>query len=182
MQQTVYPVVNVPILETERLRLRGHRLDDFPASVAMWADPIVTLHTTGKPQTPEDVWARLLRYVGHWAMLGFGLWAVEEKDSGEFIGELGFAEFKRQIEPSLDGMPEIGWVLAPRFHGKGYATEAARAAVAWGDEHFGAIKTVCLIQPQNLASIRVAEKFGYREYARSTYKEHDVIMLSREAQ
>jgi RimJ/RimL family protein N-acetyltransferase len=113
-------------------------------------------------------------------MLGFGFWAVEEKDSGAFVGELGFADFKRSMEPSLDGMPEIGWVLASRFHGQGYATEGVRAVIAWGDEHFGAIKTVCLIQPENLASIRVAEKLGYREYARSTYKEHDVILLSRE--
>jgi len=117
--------------------------------------------------------------LGHWAMLGFGFWAVEEKDSGEFVGELGFAEFKRQIEPSIDGTPEIGWVLVPRFHGKGYATEGVRAVIAWGDEHFGAIQTACLIQSENLASIRVAEKCGYREYARSTYKEHEVIMLSR---
>ena len=182
MQQTVYPVVNVPVLETERLRLRAHRLDDFPASAAMWADPIVTRHTTGKPQTPEEVWARLLRYIGHWAMLGFGFWAVEEKDSGEFVGELGFADFKRELEPSLDGIPEIGWILVPRFHGKGYATEGVGAVIAWGDEHFGAVKTVCLIQPENLASIRVAGKFGYREYARSTYKEHEVIMLAREVQ
>lgn len=182
MQQTIYPVVNVPILETERLRLRGHGLDDFAAAAAMWSDPIVTRHTTGKPQTREEVWARLLRYVGHWAMLGFGFWAVEEKDSGEFVGELGFAEFKREIEPSLDGIPEIGWILAPRFHGKGYATEGVRAVIAWGDEHFGAVQTACLIQPENLASIRVAEKCGYREYARSTYKEHEVIMLSRGVQ
>ena len=182
MQQTVYPVVNIPTLETERLRLRAHRLDDFLASAAMWADPIVTRHTTGKPQTPEDVWARLLRYIGHWAMLGFGFWAVEEKATGEFVGEFGFADFKRAIEPSLDGMPEIGWMLVPRCHGKGYATEGVRAVIAWGDKHFGAIKTVCLIQPENLASIRVAEKCGYREYARSTYKEHEVMMLSRAGQ
>jgi RimJ/RimL family protein N-acetyltransferase len=182
MQQTIHPGVKVPVIETERLRLRAHRLDDFAASAEMWSDPIVIRHTTGKPQTPEEVWARLLRYIGHWAMLGYGFWALEEKASGEFVGEIGFADFKRIIEPSLDGMPEIGWVLVSRFHGKGYATEGVRAVIAWGDEHFGATKTVCLIQPENLASIRVAEKFGYREYARSTYKEHAVIMLSREGQ
>lgn len=65
MQQTICPVVNVPILETERLRLRAHRLDDFAASAAMWADPIVTRYTVGKPQTSEEVWSRLLRYIGH---------------------------------------------------------------------------------------------------------------------
>jgi len=173
------PTVQVPALETERLRLRGHSLDDFAACAAMWADPIVTRHTTGKPQTPEEVWARMLRYVGHWALLGFGFWAVEEKASGEFVGELGFADFKRGIEPSLKDMPEVGWILASRVHGKGYATEAMHAATAWGDLHFGPVRTACLIHPENVASIRLAQKFGYCEYARSVYKEHEVIMLAR---
>jgi RimJ/RimL family protein N-acetyltransferase len=59
---------------------------------------------------------RLLRYVGHWAVLGFGYWVVEEKASGEFVGETGFADYRREMKPSLDGAPEIGWVLTPRFH------------------------------------------------------------------
>jgi RimJ/RimL family protein N-acetyltransferase len=179
MPDELRPAIQVPVLETERLRLRGHRLDDFTACAAMWADPIVTRHTTGKPQTPEEVWARMLRYVGHWALLGFGFWAVEEKASGEFVGELGFADFKRGIEPALHGMPEVGWILTSRVHGKGYATEALHAAIAWGDQHFGAVRTACLIHRENVASIRLAQKFGYREYARSVYKEHEVIMLAR---
>ena len=67
--------------------------------------------------------------------MGFGHWAVEEKASGDFIGDLGFADFKRDIQPSIQGLPELGWVLASRAHGKGYATEAVRAAIAWGAAH-----------------------------------------------
>jgi len=171
---------SIPVLETERLRLRAHCEGDLAACSAMWADPLVTRHTTGKPQTSEEVWARILRYVGHWALLGFGFWAVEEKASGEFVGELGFADFKRSLEPPLHGVPEAGWILASPFHGKGYATEAMRAVIAWGDQHFGLVRTACLIHPENVASIRLAEKFGYREYARSVYKEHDVIMFARQ--
>jgi RimJ/RimL family protein N-acetyltransferase len=179
MHKTIRQSVEIPILETQRLRLRGHRVDDLDACAAMWADPVVFRHTTGKPQPREEVWWRILRYIGHWALLGYGFWALEEKATGRFIGDLGFADFKREISPSLGDAPESGWVLASDFHRKGYATEAMRTVIAWGDEHFGAVRTACLIQPDNAASLHVAEKLGYREYARSSYREHDVIMLER---
>jgi RimJ/RimL family protein N-acetyltransferase len=169
----------VPVLETARLQLRGHRLDDFTACAAMWADPAVTRHIGGKPFSREESWARLLRYAGHWALLGFGYWVVEEKDTGRFAGEIGFADHKRNLEPSLDGFPEIGWALAPHAHGRGYATEAVGAVITWGDAHFGPSQTACLIHPENLASIRVAEKCGYREWQRTTYKGQPATVFLR---
>jgi len=171
--------VQVPVLETERLKLRGHRLDDFTASAAMWADPNVTRHIGGKPLSEEEAWTKFLRYVGHWALLGFGYWVVEEKATGNFVGEIGFADYKRDLLPSLDGKPESGWVLDPQFHGKGYATEAVRAAIRWGDAHFGASQTACIIFPENLPSIRVAEKCGYREWQLTTYKGRPTMILVR---
>ena len=147
MQQPLPFVVNIPVLETERLRLRGHHADDLDACAAMWADSEVVRHTTGKPQPREEVWWRILRYIGHWALMGYGFWALEEKAGGKFVGEVGFADFKREMNPSLGETPESGWVLASEFHGKGYATEAMRAVMAWGDEHFGAERTACLIHP-----------------------------------
>ena len=171
----------VPVLETERLTLRGHRADDFADCMSLWTDPEVTRFIGGKPSTREEVWARLLRYAGHWTLLGFGYWVVAEKATGRFLGEVGFADFRRQIEPSLDGVPEIGWVLAPHSHGRGYATEAVRAALAWGDGHFGPIRTACIIAPENGPSIRVAERCGYREFRRTTYKDQPTIMFVREA-
>jgi RimJ/RimL family protein N-acetyltransferase len=170
----------VPAIETARLRLRGHRLADFARCAAMWADPEVTRHIGGKPLSKEESWAKLLRYVGHWSLLGFGFWAIEEKASGGFVGELGFADFKRDMAPPLGGVPELGWALAAGAHGKGYATEAVRAAVAWGDTRFGATRTVCLIRPDNRRSISVAEKCGYREAARATYKGHPTIVFARQ--
>jgi len=168
-----------PILETERLKLRGHRLEDFPAAAAMWADPIVTRHF-GKSFTEEEAWTRFLRYVGHWSLLDFGCWVVEDKAAGKFIGEVGFAHYKRDLESPVKHLPEIGWVLASESHGRGYATEAVRAAIAWGDRHFGATPTTCLIHPANLPSIRVAEKCGYREFQRTTYKAQPTIVFVRE--
>jgi RimJ/RimL family protein N-acetyltransferase len=167
----------VPVLQTERLKLRGHHLDDFPACAAMWADPIVTRHF-GQSFIEEETWSRFLRYVGHWAMLGFGYWVVEEKATGNFVGEIGFADYKRDIRVSVPLAPEIGWVFASASHGKGYATEAVRAATAWGDRYFDS-RTSCIIHPENLASIRVAEKCGYRELERTTYKGHPAILFVR---
>ena len=169
----------VPVIETEHLTLRGHRLDDFVDCAAMWADPVVTRHIGGKPFSEEEVWTRLLRYVGHWSLMGFGYWAIEEKETGDFVGELGFADYKRDIVPSIKGVPELGWVLVSRVHGKGYGTEAVRAAVVWGEAHFGPTRTVCIIHPENLASIRVAQKCGYQEHQRTTYKGHAAIIFDR---
>jgi RimJ/RimL family protein N-acetyltransferase len=169
----------IPLVETPRLLLRGHRLEDFEPCAAMWADSEVVRYTVGQPLTPEDVWARLLRYAGHWALLGFGYWAMEEKSTGKFIGELGFADLKREMLPSIDGMAELGWILSPSAHGKGYATEATRAAISWGENHFQARKMVCIIDPENTASLRVAEKCGFRETLRTTYKGMPTILFER---
>lgn len=171
----------MPTIETARLKLRGHRLDDFPHCAAMWADPNVTRYIGGKPLTEEEAWTKFLRYAGHWSLLGFGYWVVEEKATGNFVGELGFANYKHDLEPSLKGMPEIGWALASHAHGKGYATEAVRAIVAWGDAHFDSPRTACIIAPENQASIRVAVKCGYRELQVSNYKGRPTLMFVREA-
>ena len=173
--------MQITVLETERLKLRGHRLDDFAACAAMWADPVVSRQLGRKPFTEEESWTRLLRYVGHWALLGFGYWVVEEKSSGSFAGEVGFADYKRDMQSPVKELPEIGWVLAARAHGKGYATEAARAAIAWGDDHFSLSRTTCIVSPDNLRSIRVAEKCGYRNLELTQYKGKPIIAFVREA-
>lgn len=170
----------IPTLESERLLLRGHRTTDFSDCLDLWSDPEVTRYIGGRPFSNEEVWARLLRYSGHWTLLGFGYWLVADRVTGLLIGEVGFADFKRQIAPSFDGIPEIGWALMPWAQGRGLATEAVRRAVAWGDQHFPAGTTTgCLINPDNFASFRVAEKAGYREYCRTFYKDHPAVILRR---
>ncbi len=146
----------------------------------MWADLTVTRYVGGKPLTEEESWTKFLRYIGHWSMLGFGYWVVEEKATGDFVGEIGFADYKRDVQPSLKGVPEAGWALASQAHGKGYATEAVRAIIAWGEMHFGPVRTACLIAPENAASIRVAVKCGYREFQPTTYHGHTTLMFIRE--
>ena len=168
-----------PTVEAERLRLRAHTAGDFNDCFAMWSDPNVTRFIGGRPSTREETWGRLLRYIGHWHALGYGYWIVEEKSSKRFLGEVGFADMKRELTPSLEGMPEIGWALMPVAQGKGIASEAVKAALTWGDANFGGRTTACMIDPQNLPSIRVAEKCGYREFARATYRGLPSILFQR---
>jgi RimJ/RimL family protein N-acetyltransferase len=169
----------IPQIVTDRLRLRAHGLEDFTASAAMWADGEVTRFIGGRPFSREESWARFLRYAGHWPLLGFGYWAVEELATGDFVGEVGFADFKREIQPAIESTPELGWVLVPRVHGRGYATEAVRAALEWGDTHLSYSSVVCLIHPENTASIRVAEKCGFMKSCETTYRNEQTFIFTR---
>jgi RimJ/RimL family protein N-acetyltransferase len=164
----------IPTLETARLRMRAHRAGDFEDFAAMWSDAAVVRYISGRPFSREESWSRLLRHGGHWAMLGFGFWAVEETATGAFVGEVGFLDLHRDISPPIT-VPEVGWVLAPRAHGKGYATEAVRAALDWKP----GTDLVCLIHPENRASIRVAEKCGFRERERTSYHGQPTIVFGR---
>jgi RimJ/RimL family protein N-acetyltransferase len=147
----------------------------------MWSDPAVTRFIGGEPAGEQRTWARLLAYVGHWALLGFGYWVIEQRDSGEFVGEIGFADFKRDIAPEMRNTPELGFALASRGHGRGFATESAKAVLAWADSSLSARRTVCLINPDNMASQRVVEKCGYQVFGQGTYGGRPVLFLARQA-
>jgi len=168
-----------PVIETQRLRLRGHGREDFAACAAMWAEEGVTRFIGGHPLTEEETWARMLRYAGHWALLGFGYWVVEEKATGRFLGEAGLAELHRAITPSIAGRREAGWVFAAASQGKGYAGEAMRAVLAWGEQRFGDGRSVCIIAPGNLASLKLANRLGYVEERRSIFHGQETVVLGR---
>lgn len=173
-------MAEVPVIATARLRLRAHRPDDLDAAAAMWADPQVTRFTGGRAFSREETWARLLRYAGHWHWFGYGFWAVEDRDDGIYVGELGFADFRRAIEPAFD-VPEVGWSFAASAHGRGFASEGLRAALAWGDAHLDATKTVCIIDPENAASVRVARRCGFVDAGAVTYKGSETLKFDRPA-
>jgi RimJ/RimL family protein N-acetyltransferase len=167
----------VPTIETKRLILRAHESDDFASSVAMWAHPITVRFIQGQPSTENRTWFRMLAYRGLWDLLGYGYWAITEKSTLKFVGDAGLADFCREIEPSIRGIPEVGWALAPEFHGQGYATEAVQAVLDWADKRFE--RTVCLIGNENAASLRVAEKLGFKEFKRTTHFNLPTVMLER---
>ncbi|WP_027665312.1 GNAT family N-acetyltransferase [Rhizobium leguminosarum] len=171
-------MTDIPTLETARLTLRPHRLDDFDAHAALWADEDVVRFITGVPSTREQSWSRMLRVAGMWHHMGFGFLAIVEKESGRFIGEAGFLEARREMEPSIERTMEVGWALMPSAHGRGYATEALTALIGWAETHFPGKPMSCIISPENQASLRVAAKLGFRETARTQYN-GEIIQFSR---
>ncbi len=170
--------VEIPVLCTERLTLRGHVLDDFQKTAALWGDARVTRFINGRPSTPSESWSRLLNYAGLWALLGFGYWLVEERESGRFVGEVGLADFRRDIKPGFHGAPEAGWVLMPSAQGKGYATEAMRAVLAWASTR-GTERCVCVVDPRNAASAKVADKCGFTPFAETVFLGTPVVLMER---
>lgn len=169
----------VTTIETERLVLRPYRRDDFNAYSALFANPEVTRFIGGVPFSREQAWTRFLRQVGMWHYFGFGFFALQERETGQFIGEAGFHDLHRVISPSLEGTMETGWALSPLSHGRGLATEAVSAALAWGDQHFPSLKKTCIIDIANLASLRVAAKLQFKETRRTVYHGAQVILMER---
>ena len=147
----------IPLLETERLILRGWNEDsDFEPYAAITADEQVMRYLGGKPYTPTEAWRHMAMIVGHWQLRGYSHWAVEEKHGGEFVGRIGF--FNPVGWPGF----EIGWTLARSRWGRGYALEGARAALAWARDRLRADHVISCIHPENRNSIRVAEKLGQK--------------------
>lgn len=165
-----------PILRSERLVLRPHRLADFERLANMWSHPAVVTYFGGKPFDREDSWNRLLRYVGHWQMMGYGMWAVTLTGDDEHIGDVGFLHGERTGVPPF-GCPEAAWSFHPDAQGQGYASEAVACALAWGDSRFD--RTVAMIHPANAASIVVARRCGFGIYGEARYKEHPVGLWER---
>jgi RimJ/RimL family protein N-acetyltransferase len=156
-----------PTLETARLVLRAHRMEDFPSYAAMRGDPEVMRHMgEGKPVTEEEAWASFLKFPGMWQFMGFGSWAIVEKQTTQFVGDVGFSDRRRDRGPDLRAVPEMGWSLVRTAFGKGFATEALKAAPAWGREALGPVRVIALTSEENFASMRVTEKCGFTEFRR----------------
>jgi RimJ/RimL family protein N-acetyltransferase len=172
--------VAAPLLETKRLRLRSFRGDDLDASHVLWAEPAVYKFIQGKPSSVEDVWKGIIQAIGHWQLLGYGYWAIDDKATGRFIGNIGFGNYHRDVVPDMNDTPEAGWSFLTRYHGQGLGTEALAAVTTWGDQNLPHAKTACIIAPENIASIRLAQKFGFREVAQTTYKGDPTLLLHRD--
>ncbi len=145
----------IPILETERLRLRPFQPSDFEDAAAMFGDPEVMRYLgRGTPYSRELTWGNLAYMAGHWQFLGYGMWAVEEKATGQLAGRIGCCQ--------PYGWPgfELAWALVRSRWGRGYATEGAQAAMDWAFEILEQDRVISLIHPENHASIRVAERLG----------------------
>ncbi len=145
-------------LESERLRLRMFRESDLDAYAAMCADPEVMRYigVGGQTLTRAETWRHMAMVLGHWELRGYGLWAVEERATGTLVGRIGL--YNPEGWPGL----ECGWALARGAWGNGYATEGARRALAFAFTELDRDHVISLIRPDNVASIRVAERIGER--------------------
>ena len=166
-------------LLTARLRLRHWRDDDLAELRRLDRDPrfVRFLSADGSLRSEEETAARLAWMQRDWVEHGFGRWAVEERETGRFVGHAGPGVHRLWPDD-----PELGYGIDPELWGRGYATEAARAALAHGWETLGFERVVSLIHPQNVASIRVAERLGERRVATVPWPEGgaDLLVYGRE--
>jgi RimJ/RimL family protein N-acetyltransferase len=150
--------------------LRKFKLADFDYFVEFFSDADASRHVGG-PSAVEDIWRRMLAGVGLWAVTGLGMWAVERREDGKTIGHIGLFDFLRTCEPSIAGQPEMGWILAPSAHGKGYALEACNAILEWFEDNFGKLPIWALISPANQPSMKLAEKLGFVRQPDGLYRD-----------
>lgn len=163
----------IPEVETERLRLRAFGPADLEPFAAMMADPAVA-ETVGGVQSREDAWRTMAMFAGGWSLSGFGVWAVERRADGAFLGRCGL------WEPEGWPVTEVGWALVRSAWGQGYATEAGRAAMAWGFEHVPGLDRIgSVIAPGNTRSIAVAERLGMVRGRSVVVRGHDAVVYER---
>src|ERR1700721_110060 len=137
---------NRPVIETDRLKLRQWRDADIAPNTAMLADPGTARFITadGKAITDELVgWRNAAIMAGHWVLHGVGMFVVEEKETGRFVGRVG-----PWFPPGWPGF-EVGWGIASEFRGKGYAVEAARASIDWSFAIYELERTIHCTDPEN---------------------------------
>lgn len=116
-----------------------------------------------------------------WHLMGFGFLALEDRQTGRFVGEAGFHEVRRDMRPAIEGTLETGWGLIGEAQGRGLAEEAVRAMIAWGEARFPGRLMTCIIEPGNAASLRVAEKVGFRPVGHGDYHGTALVVLHRRA-
>ncbi|MFL6244462.1 MAG: GNAT family N-acetyltransferase [Thermoanaerobaculia bacterium] len=162
--------MNYPTLATDRLLLRMLEQSDFEEYAAIHTDAEVTRFTTRTHLTRMEAWRHMAMIAGHWHLRGFGMWGAFERDSGQLVGRVGF------YEP--DGWPgfELGWTMGRASWGKGYAPEAARACLDYAFDVMKCDHVISLIDPNNVASIRVAEKIGETVEGETEVAGHRVLI------
>ena len=145
--------IDIPTLETERLRLRAFSKSDIDDYAALNADAQVMRFRDGTWDRGRS-WRHLGFLIGHWQLAGAGMWALEQRETREFVGMVGFA-----VPEGWPGF-ELAGTLARRWWGNGYATEGARAALAYGFTTLQKGRIISLVHPENHASTRVVERLG----------------------
>lgn len=140
-------------IETERLLLRPPREDDLDGWAALLADPVAA-RFLGGPLSRGEAWRYMAAEAGSWRLKGYGMFSVIEQQSGQWIGRVG-----PHWPHGYPGL-ELGWAILPSHWGQGFATEAATAAIRTVFRELDCSEVIHLIDPQNLPSVRLAERLG----------------------
>lgn len=166
-------------IETARLRLRQWRLDEFEAFHALTESPSMRRFLGPDPPSREDSFNRLIRNVGSWTLFGFGPLGLFDRETGAVVGSAAVFRSLRGFGEDFDPFPETGWIVAEPYWGRGYATEAMRAILAWFEREHGGGRTVCMISAGNAPSERIAAKLGYERTREAVYKDEPVTLFAR---
>jgi RimJ/RimL family protein N-acetyltransferase len=172
--------VNAPLLSTTRLDLWRPAAHDHAALVELLADEEVRRNLGNRPTSPTEEFSRLCRNAGSWALYGYGTFMCRPRGEDTVVGICGVFHSWRGFGQGLDDTPEIGWIFARSTWGKGLATEAARASLAWFDTQQGRRRVACMIDDTNLASLAVAAKLGFIRYGIHADDEGTLILLERQ--
>ena len=165
----------IPALETERLLLRGFEERDLDAYTAITSDAEVMRFMGRGPFDREEAWREIALYVGHFELRGYTHWALELRETGQLVGRCGpwFPEGWPELE--------VGWLLGREHWGKGYATEAARAALEFVWRELGAARAISLVAPGNERSARVARRLGGRPEGKASVRGLEVNVFAYES-
>jgi RimJ/RimL family protein N-acetyltransferase len=173
-------IADGPVLESARLRLRPHGIEDFELLHALTVPPATRTFLTGEPSR-EESYKRLLTTIASWHLFGYGTFAVIERASGDYVANCGLFRLERDLDPPFGGEPEAGWIVAHDRWGRGYAVEAMSTILSWFDAASAVRRTVCMISPGNRASENVAAKLGYEAIGNSRYKgDEDMTRYARQ--
>lgn len=148
--------LDIPVLHTERLVLRGMAETDLDDYEVMLTDERVYRWFGGQAPDRAEVWRSIAMHLGHWVLRGYGQWMLEDRTTGRLVGRAGLW--------CPEGWPgvEVGWAVRTELWQRGYATEAGKAAVQWAFDTLGVDEVISLTLPHNAASRRVMEKVGLR--------------------
>lgn len=163
------------LLETRRVRLRQYRHDDLDELAAMFADE-ETMRYYPRPKTREEALAWIEWSLELYAEHGFGLWVMESTSTSAFLGDCGLTP--QMVEGVSD--IEIGWHTKKEFWKQGFATEAALACRDMGFDSFGLTRLISIIDPENIASRRVAEKIGMRPERMAVHDDYPCVIYAIE--
>lgn len=173
--------MSAPVLVTERLELWRPQVSDREGMRALIAPGEVRRFLGGMDASDADVFARLLRNAGSWALYGYGTFIVRERGRDVIVGNCGVFHSWRGFRRGMDDVAEAGWIVGKSTWGKGYAQEAMAAALAWFEREHGSRSTLCMIEQGHRASEAVAAKLGYVICDRVAERDERPLIVYRRA-